>query len=202
MVQPFLTPEQQMSFAQTNFETSTNLADIDRALTDLRTQVGYQHTQNDTQAKQATSQAKDVYAARGLSQSSVRDSGLYDIQAQNSLRQQQLTDQLNNAELAGQIQKQNIRSYGDDLARSRVGMMASNAATAAGQMAPPPDAPAAGSPQTTSDIPGVTDAQYQQQYGTGSTWASGWDQAFRDAHGGLSIDQYNYLQAMYHQQNG
>jgi hypothetical protein len=54
----------------------------------------------------------------------------------------------------------------------------------------------------TSDIPGVSDAQYQQQYGPGSAWQQGWEQAFRNTHGGLSVDEYNYLQALYHAQNG
>ncbi len=180
-IEPFLTPEQQISFTQANFQNSTSLAEIDRALEDLRAKTNYQRTQNDKEFKDTTSQAKDAYAARGLSQSSVKDAGLYDLQAQNAMRQQFLQDQLTNAELSAENQKQNIRNYASDLARSRASMMAQNAAQAASQLAPPP-APGP-SPSPAPAAPAAPE--------------NGWLTAFRKTHGGLSPEEYNYLQALY-----
>lgn len=197
-IKPFLTPDQQLQFSQAGFQSATNLAEIDRALEDLRGKTTFQRTQNEKEAKDASSGARDAYAARGMGRSSVKDAGLYDIQAQNTLRQQFLTDEMNRAELAAQTQKQNIRSYGEDLARSRASMMAKNAGDAAAQQGPPPGSggpsPSTAPPQ--SDVPGLNNAQYQQQYGAGSNYQNAWLQAFRDSHGGLSPDEFNYLQAL------
>lgn len=54
----------------------------------------YGKTQNDTNAKQGSSNAQDDAAARGIFQSSLKDATLYDIEAQRSLSNKFLDDKL------------------------------------------------------------------------------------------------------------
>ncbi len=208
-IAPFLQPQEQIQFAQSNFDTATNLSQIDKALADLQTQTNYQRTQNDKNFNDTTSQAKDTFAARGLSQSSVKDAGLYDLQAQNTIRQGFLNDQLNNGLVAAQNQKNAIASRDTVLAQARLSLMAQNAGNAESMIPPAPAAapaqppgPAAAPAQPRSDVPGLHNAQYAQQYGAGSAYQNQWTQAFQNTHGGLTPSVYNYLQALYRAKNG
>lgn len=208
-VAPFLTPQQ--SIDANNFYTNQNqaLIDLERnynmMAANTREQAGQLvngqlNNEGDIYRaqQQATQAANDALVARGLFQSSIRDGDLADIESTAANRRMSLLNALA------------IQSAADDRTRQNLSASAYNFNAALNLMrvqnaneVPVTPAPGA-SPQAPvhSDVPGLNDQQYAQQYGPGSAYQQSWEQAFRNTHGGLSPAEYDYLQALYHQQNG
>lgn len=187
-VQPFLTPQDLQEVANFNFGNAINMADIDRALTDLQTQTSYQKQQNDTEAKQVSNQTSDQMAGRGLFRSSIKDAALYDIQAQNTLRQKFLDDQLTTAVLDAQTRKDAIAAAQRAFQSAMDARAAANAKSINDTIPAPVSAPAAPTPYVapTQPKPAPSSGSFgttQKKTNTSTTpgWAAGssWSQQNR-----------------------
>lgn len=94
IVAPFLTGSDLTEIANFNFEDSSSRADIDKALTDLAAQTGYDKTSIEDSALRNRVGTADDMVARGLFRSSVKDASIADIEKNRVLQQGQLDDRL------------------------------------------------------------------------------------------------------------
>lgn len=135
-IMPFLTADDLMTLNQFQTGNETSIAQIDAALAQQATDTAFQKTELDRSARKGSSETADQMAARGLFQSSIKDAALYDISAQKTIRQNLLDDQLHNAQLSAQRQKQIIQA---SIARMNAAMNAKGVERAAEQSAGTPD---------------------------------------------------------------
>jgi hypothetical protein len=110
----------------TNYTTS--LEDIDNQLNTLGYDTKFQKTENDKDAKEATSGSADAMAARGMFQSSVKDAALYDIEAQRALSNKFLDDKLTQATLNAGTRKQTLAQSKKRFDEANILRMGENAA--------------------------------------------------------------------------
>lgn len=113
-VQPFQRPEDQMNVSDRQAAMREAMFGIDNQLEQMRAQTQYDTGQIDKSAKYASRDTNDAMAARGLSQSSIKDAEIFDIEATARTRKEFLNSQLALADAQGQAQKLRL---GDDFAR-------------------------------------------------------------------------------------
>lgn len=127
-VSPFLNPDEQNALDQ-------SLSSFERQLLDADFQLGMEQLQSDQSAadidrnaKQASAQTTDEMIGRGLFQSSIRDTALYDIEGQRQIRQTQLRDRLAAVELYNRNLHANVEAAKSALQRNAASQAAQNAA--------------------------------------------------------------------------
>jgi hypothetical protein len=117
-IEPFLTGNDMMEQADSNFNLESGLYDLDTALSKLSTDTEYnkkQITKSEGEAKSAT---VDNMIARGLFNSSVKDGEIYDIQATATMRRNFLDTTFKTAEMETGIRKGALRSRADAIQKA------------------------------------------------------------------------------------
>lgn len=107
-IQPFFNPTDTMNGIDRESATKNALWDIDKQVADLRAQTGFELQQTEKGRKQNAGAATDNMAARGLSQSSIKDAELFDIEATARMRKDFLNSQLARAETDAGTRKTQI----------------------------------------------------------------------------------------------
>lgn len=113
-VKPFQRPEDMMNVADRQAAMREAMFNIDNQLEQMRAQTQYDTGQIDKQATYGKRDTNDAMAARGLSQSSIKDGEIFDIEATARTRKEFLNSQLALADAQGQATKLRL---GDDFAR-------------------------------------------------------------------------------------
>jgi hypothetical protein len=141
---PYYNPQNQMDLANFNFGQQSTIDEIDSGLRDLTTQTAYQQTLVDDGARKNTGATNDNAAARGISQSSIRDGSLADIEAQRVLQRNYLSDQLANAKIAGDARKAALITQATSFMKGMDGQAVANADEINKNIQPPAADPRAG----------------------------------------------------------
>lgn len=97
-IQPFFTPENSMASIDRESGVKNALWEIDKQLADLRATTGFEMQTNERAKVKNVTASADSMAARGLSQSSIKDAELFDIEATARMRKDFLQSALSRAE--------------------------------------------------------------------------------------------------------
>lgn len=108
VVQPFLTAEDLMAYAQARQAYESQLSELDANYSTSVTNTGYEKEQLTKSAISGKAEHSDDFAARGLFRSSVRDADLFDIDATAEMRKTFLDTQLNTLKLNTETQKHSL----------------------------------------------------------------------------------------------
>lgn len=108
-VAPFLTAEDMIALGNAVRDFELAQQDVDNEIERQRTNNEFEKTQVDKQAQQTSSDATDAAIARGLFQSSIRDSQLVDIAATQRLKKQFLDDNLSLTATQGGARKKALQ---------------------------------------------------------------------------------------------
>lgn len=110
-VQPFLTADDLMAYAQARKEYEEGLSLLDRELAETGTNTNYEQAELKRNAVKGKVDMSDEYAGRGLFKSSVRDADLFDIDATAELKRQFLDTKLNTTKLNVESRKRALQDW-------------------------------------------------------------------------------------------
>lgn len=147
-VAPFLTAEDMAAINEFTTDLGLQLADLDAQLGSLESQTTYQKEQVARESVQQTAATQDNAAARGVFQSSIKDAAIYDIEAQKTLQQKFLDDQLTRTRLDAGTRKRILQDSKTQFDTAMVAKKVENARAIAATLPPAQAATPAPKPVT------------------------------------------------------